>query len=214
MRHDGGQYSERRAPRPGARGDGMTGMARGGWWGTAALALALGGGCGASAPQFDLLVRGGQVLDGRGTPARRADVGVSGDRIVALGDLSGGDGGRRSSTRRAEVVSPGLHRRAGAVGHDAAHRRPRREPPAPGHHQRDHRRGRLAGVLDGEDRQRRGAGPRRQVGGLERLRPVLPAADGRRHRREPRHAGAGDAGAQRGHRPRQPRARRPRSCSA
>ncbi len=36
---------------------------------------------------FDLLLRGGTVIDGTGGPARRADVGVLGDRILAVGDL-------------------------------------------------------------------------------------------------------------------------------
>ena len=36
---------------------------------------------------FDLLLRGGTVIDGTGAPARRADVGVLGDRILAVGDL-------------------------------------------------------------------------------------------------------------------------------
>ena len=38
--------------------------------------------------RFDVLLRGGQVLDGSGSPARRADVGVIGDRITAVGDLA------------------------------------------------------------------------------------------------------------------------------
>ncbi len=40
---------------------------------------------------FDILLRGGTVVDGAGGPARRADVGVSGDRIAAIGDLSAVD---------------------------------------------------------------------------------------------------------------------------
>ena len=37
---------------------------------------------------FDVLIRGGQVVDGTGAPARLADVGITGDRITAVGDLS------------------------------------------------------------------------------------------------------------------------------
>jgi N-acyl-D-amino-acid deacylase len=39
-------------------------------------------------PQFDVVIRGGTVYDGSGSPGRRADVGITGDRIVAVGDLS------------------------------------------------------------------------------------------------------------------------------
>ena len=38
--------------------------------------------------RYDLLIRGGLVVDGSGAAARRADVGVSGDRIRAVGDLA------------------------------------------------------------------------------------------------------------------------------
>jgi len=43
---------------------------------------------GADPPAFDVLIRGGDVYDGSGSPPRRADVGVRGDRIEAVGDLA------------------------------------------------------------------------------------------------------------------------------
>jgi N-acyl-D-amino-acid deacylase len=41
--------------------------------------------------QFDVLVRGGTVIDGTGTPAVQADLGIRGDEIVAVGDLGGAE---------------------------------------------------------------------------------------------------------------------------
>jgi N-acyl-D-aspartate/D-glutamate deacylase len=36
---------------------------------------------------FDLMIRGGTVVDGTGAPRRRADVGITGGRVAAVGDL-------------------------------------------------------------------------------------------------------------------------------
>lgn len=38
--------------------------------------------------RFDIVIRGGNLYDGTGRPARRADLGIRGDRVVAVGDLS------------------------------------------------------------------------------------------------------------------------------
>lgn len=65
--------------------------------------------------RFDLLIRGGQVLDGSGGSAVRADVGVTGDRIRAVGDLSGASGGTEIDAN-GRYVAPGfidVHSHAG-----------------------------------------------------------------------------------------------------
>src|SRR5215471_7639280 len=41
-----------------------------------------------SAQSFDVIIKGGTVYDGTGGPPRKADVGIKGDRIAAIGDLS------------------------------------------------------------------------------------------------------------------------------
>ena len=38
---------------------------------------------------FDVMVSGGTLVDGTGAPPLRADVGISGDKVVAIGDLRG-----------------------------------------------------------------------------------------------------------------------------
>ncbi len=56
---------------------------------------------------FDLIIRGGLVVDGTGAPARRADVAVDGDRVVAIDDL-GGTGARRVIDAEGRYVTPGF----------------------------------------------------------------------------------------------------------
>lgn len=50
-------------------------------------ALALGVSTPAVAQTYDVLIRGGRVIDGAGTPWLQADVAITGDRIVAVGHL-------------------------------------------------------------------------------------------------------------------------------
>jgi N-acyl-D-amino-acid deacylase len=59
---------------------------------------------------FDLLFRGGLLVDGTGGPARAADVAVAGDRIVAVGDLATVDekGVGRVVDATGHVVAPGF----------------------------------------------------------------------------------------------------------
>ena len=58
-------------------------------------------------PEFALVIRGGSVMDGAGGEAQPADVGIKGDRIVAIGNLSG-----RSASAAIDatgkIVSPGF----------------------------------------------------------------------------------------------------------
>ena len=61
----------------------------------------------AAQPPLDLVIRAGEVLDGSGAPAVRADVGVRGDTIVAIGDLSDA-AARRTVDAAGLVVAPGF----------------------------------------------------------------------------------------------------------
>jgi dihydroorotase/N-acyl-D-amino-acid deacylase len=56
---------------------------------------------------FDLIFAGGRVVDGTGAPWVRADVGISGDRIVAVGNLAGAAAKRRIDATNL-VVAPGF----------------------------------------------------------------------------------------------------------
>jgi N-acyl-D-amino-acid deacylase len=56
---------------------------------------------------FDVLITGGRVVDGTGAPWFRADVGIIGDRIAAIGQLSGREAKSRI-TATDLVVAPGF----------------------------------------------------------------------------------------------------------
>lgn len=63
----------------------------------------------ANAPEdtFDILLLNGRVIDGTGGPWFRADVGIKGDRIVAIGKLDG-QNARRAIDVAGKVIAPGF----------------------------------------------------------------------------------------------------------
>ena len=56
---------------------------------------------------FDLLIQNGEVLDGTGAEAMRADVGICGDRIAVIGDLSQAEA-KTIIDASGKIVCPGL----------------------------------------------------------------------------------------------------------
>jgi N-acyl-D-amino-acid deacylase len=82
----------------------------------------------AAAGPYDILIRGGRVLDGTGNPWFRADVGIVGDRIVAVGDLAGTTAGQVIDATGL-YVAPGFidthsHAGGGLAGPELSHARP------------------------------------------------------------------------------------------
>src|SRR5690349_11484077 len=81
------------------------------WFGAAdSVAAADGSGSAREDPQltreFDVLILGGRIVDGTGTPPYRGDVGVIGDTIVALGNLSTGRA-KQVVQAAGKMVTPG-----------------------------------------------------------------------------------------------------------
>jgi N-acyl-D-aspartate/D-glutamate deacylase len=56
---------------------------------------------------YDVLILGGTVMDGSGEPGKKADVGIIGDKIVAVGDLSGKEANVKIDAT-GKVVAPGF----------------------------------------------------------------------------------------------------------
>jgi N-acyl-D-aspartate/D-glutamate deacylase len=57
-------------------------------------------------PEFDLVIRGGTVVDGTGGAPREADVGIIGNRITAVGAIP--DGGAEEIDAKGKLVTPGF----------------------------------------------------------------------------------------------------------
>ncbi|HKK92365.1 MAG TPA: amidohydrolase family protein, partial [Longimicrobiales bacterium] len=77
---------------------------------------------------FDVLIRDARVVDGSGNPWFRADIGIRGDRIAAIGDLSGADG-TRVIEAAGRYVAPGFidthsHASGGLTTPERSHARP------------------------------------------------------------------------------------------
>ena len=54
----------------------------------------------------DLVIRGGTVVDGTGSPALTADVAIDGDRVVEVGRVDGR--GTREIDAEGRLVTPGF----------------------------------------------------------------------------------------------------------
>ncbi len=68
-------------------------------------------GCAGDSPEaaqtFDTIIRGGTLYDGSGGPAYASDLGISGGKITAIGDLSDAVG-RVEVDATGKAVSPGF----------------------------------------------------------------------------------------------------------
>jgi imidazolonepropionase-like amidohydrolase len=99
------------------------------------------------APEYDIVIRGGRVLDGAGSPWVSADVAVKDGRVVRIGRVAGR--GAKEIDAKGPLCLAGLHRHDGPVGARSRQERRGREQAADG---RDHR----------HRRRRRPARPRRR----------------------------------------------------
>jgi N-acyl-D-aspartate/D-glutamate deacylase len=61
----------------------------------------------AHAQNLDLIIRGGSLIDGSGSPATKADIGITGDRIVFVGP-SAGRKAKREIDATGLIVTPGF----------------------------------------------------------------------------------------------------------
>jgi N-acyl-D-amino-acid deacylase len=61
----------------------------------------------AGSQSFDILIKNGRILDGTGNPWYSADIGIRGDRIVAIGKLSSATG-KKTIDAAGKIVAPGF----------------------------------------------------------------------------------------------------------
>src|SRR5260370_2294210 len=60
-----------------------------------------------TAPQYDLLIKNGRIVDGSGGPAYNADLAIKGDRIARIGNLAHATASRMIDARGL-IVAPGF----------------------------------------------------------------------------------------------------------
>src|SRR5687768_18451806 len=58
-------------------------------------------------PTFDIVIRGGEVLDGTGAPRKRADVGIRGDTIAVIGHLADAEA-KSVPDAKGQIGAPGV----------------------------------------------------------------------------------------------------------
>ena len=124
------------------------------------VGLTLGSSSSLAAEQVDLVLRGGRIVDGCGTPWYRGDVAIRDGRIAAMGRLDAVAAGP-TTRRHGPGRRPRVHRHDGPVG-AVVPRGPagRRQPADPGDHD-DQRRRRGVGRPAGRNGGRSGPAGRR-----------------------------------------------------
>src|SRR4026209_2971589 len=60
----------------------------------------------AAESEFDLIIRHGRIVDGTGNPWFHGDVAITGDRVTAIGEITGGV--KREIDAHGLVVAPGF----------------------------------------------------------------------------------------------------------
>jgi len=73
----------------------------------AAILLAAASSALSARESFDVVIRGGTVYDGSGGKPRKADVGIRGDRVVAIGEISA-EGAAKVIDASGLAVAPGF----------------------------------------------------------------------------------------------------------
>ena len=91
---------------------------------------------------YDVVLAGGRIVDGTGAPWFRGDIGIVGDRIAAIGEL-GRPPADHAIERRGLVVAPGFIDLLGQSEFNVLVDSRAASKITPGHHDRDHGRGRL-----------------------------------------------------------------------